>query len=345
MATVVNLTNLTRAAVTYNNVLRELPYFVFIEVARKLRVNIVQVDGEHILISKRRKANFLRPYKPGLSLNDQQELIKFFEAKLKPEMVYAELNDNILSYKDKKVISNAGEPVNNKTKKHPLELLILKDLVISVAEDVIFNLFHAQRDENTPSAETSFNGFFHKLNLLVTAGEIDAAKGNLKTTGAFDPDATNPDTSTANYTRMVNFLKSAHPLLRRGEVLLYAAEKPITAVRDDFRKIVKSFDYPTIDQVVDKLRSDANIPNLKVITDESYGTGDQLILTKPGNLDFGVGNSTDVQFVQVRSIDKDPNIVQYWIQAAYDTRIQDVHQKLFMTNEQKNTGLNFAGDY
>lgn len=345
MATVVNLTHLTRAAVTYDNVLRELPYFVFKEVARKLRINIVQVDGEHILISKRRKADFLRPYKPGLSLNDKQELIKFFESKLKPETVYAELNDNILSYKDKKVISNAGEPVDNKTKKHPLELLILKDLVISVAEDVIFNLFHAQRDVDTPSAATSFNGFFHKLNLLVTAGEIASGKGNLKTTGAFNPDATNPDTSIANYTRMVNFLKQAHPLLRRGEVLLYAAEKPMTAVRDDFRKLVKSFDYPSIDQVVEKLRSDANIPGLKVITDEAYGTGDQLILTKPGNFDFGVGNSTDSQFVQVRNPHLDPNIVQYWIQAAYDTRIQDVHQKLFMTNEQKNTGLNFAGDY
>ncbi len=342
---VVNITNLSRAAVTYNNLLRELPYFIFQEVARKLRINIVEVDGEDVLISKRRKADFLRPYKPGLSLNDQQELLKFFETKLKPQPVYAELNDNVLSYTDKKVISNAGEPVNNKTKKHPLELLILKDLVISVSEDVIFNLFHAQRDENTASAETSFNGFFHKLNLLVTAGEISAAKGNLKTTGAFDPAATNPETSTANYTRMVTFLKSANPLLRSGEVLLYAAEKPMTAVRDDFRKLVGSFDYPSIDQVVEKLRSDANIPGLKVITDESYGTGDQLILTKPGNLDFGVGKQTDSQFVQVRNPHMDPNIVQYWIQAAYDTRIQDVHKKLFMTNEQKNTGLNFAGDY
>lgn len=339
---VVNIDSLSRAAVKYNNVLRELPYFKFKEVAAKLKINILEVAGEDILISKRRKADFLRPYIAGLELGDSSELLKFFEAKLKPETVYAELNDNILSYKDKKVISNAGEPVNNKSKKHPLEFLILRDLVLSVSEDVIFNLFHAQRDTDTASAATSFNGFFHKIDLLITAGEIDAAKGNLVTTGAFKADDVD---ERANYDRMVDFLKQAHPLLRRGEVLLYAAEGPMSAVRDDFRNIVKSHDYPSMEQVVEKLRSDANVPGLQVITDEAFGSGDKLILTKPGMFDFGVGSATDQNYVQVRNPHLDPNIVQYWIQAAYDTRINDVHEKLFMTNEQKNASLNFAGDY
>lgn len=345
MAKAVNITDLQRAAIEYDNVLRELPYFQFMEVAKKLRINIQKVKGEHVLISKRRKADFLRPYKAGLTLGQEKELMKFFESKLKPETVYAEINDNILGYKDKKVISNAGEPVDNKSKKHPLELMILRDLVISVGEDVIFNMFHAQRDEDTASAATSFNGFFHKLSLLVTAGEIAAGKGNLTTTGAFEAAVDNPDTSYANYTRLVDFVKSAHPLLRRGETILYAAENPLSFARDDFRKMVKSHDYPSMEQVVEKLRSDANCPNLTVITDESLGTGDKLILTKPGNFDFGVGEESDDKYVQIRNPHLDPNIVQYWIQAAYDTRIQDVHQKVFLTNEQQNTGLNLAGDY
>lgn len=342
MSQAVNLDKLTRAAKQYNNVLRELPFFKFQEVANKLKIRVLKVNGEDIEISKRRKADFLRPYKPGLTLGDEKELMKFFESKLKPETVYAEINDNILSYKDKKVISNAGEPVNHKTKKHPLELLILKDLVISVAEDVIFNMFHAQRDVDTASAETSFNGFFHKIDLLTTAGEIAKAKGNLIETGAFAADEEN---ERANYDRMVDFLKQAHPLLRRGKVLMYAAEGPMNAVRDDFRNIVKSFEYPSMQQVVEKLRSDANIPGLEIITDEAFGTGDQLILTTPGNFDFGVGGDKDESFVQVRNPHLDPNIVQYWIQAAFDTRIIDVHQKLFMVNDQKNSALNFAGDY
>jgi len=345
MAKTVNIDQLTRAAVQYNNVLRELPYFKFQEIAKKLRINVLEVDGEDILISKRRKADFLRPYKAGLTLKDRKELMKFFEASLKPELTYAEVIDNVTNYREKKVLSNAGEAVDNKSKKHPLELIILRDMVLSVTEDVIFNMFHAQRDEDTASAATAFNGFFHKLDLLVTAEEISAANKNLATTGAFELAVDNPDTSYANYTRMVDFIKSAHPLLRRGEVLLYAAENPLMHVRDDFRKMVKAFDYPSMEQVTEKLRSDANCPNLSIITDETLGTGDQLVLTKPGNLDFGVNSKNDGDYVQVRNPFDDPNEVQFWIQAAYDTRIQDVHQKLFLTNEQKNTGLNLAGDY
>lgn len=341
----VNITDLTRAAVTYNNVLRELPNYQFQEASKTLKINVLSVNGEDVRISKRRNADFLRPYVSGLDLGAEKELLKFYESKLKPEVVYAEVNDSILFYKDKKVISNAGESVSNKTKKHPLEFIILKDLVLSVGEDVLFNMFHAQRDTATPSAITSFNGFFYKLNLLVTAGEIAAGKKNLHTTGAFAQAVENVDTDYSNYTKMVNFIKSAHPLLRRGEVLLYVAENPLTQVRTDFRKMVKSFDYPSLEQVVEKLRSDADCPGLQIVKHEAYGTGDKLILTKPGNLDFGVGEETDQQYVQVRTPHKDPNIVQYWIQAAYDTRINDVHQKLFLTNEQSNEKLDLAGDY
>lgn len=342
MAKTVNIDDLTRAAVVYNNVLRELPYFSYQEIAKKLRINVLEVDGEDVLISKRRKADILRAYKAGLTLGDEQELIKFFEAKLKPELVYAEIKDNVTNYREKKVISNAGEPLNNKTKTHPLEFLILKDMVLSFSEDVIFNMFHAQRNVNQKSAETSFNGFFYKLSLLASAGEISMGNRNLTATGSFTP---SNDMSHANYTRMVDFLQSAHPLLRRGETLLYASEKVMNTVRDDFRKLVKAFDYPSVEQVVEKLRSDANIPGLQIITDESYGTGDQLILTKPGNLDFGVSKDNDKEFVQVRNPYADPNEVQFWIQAAYDTRINDVHEKLLLINEQQNQGITYAGDY
>lgn len=337
----VNINDLSRAAVTYNNVLRELPYFKFQEVASNLKISVLEVDGEDVLISKRRNADFLRPYIAGLPLENRKELLKFFEAKLKPEITYAEVVDNITNYRDKKVISNAGEPVNNKTKRHPLELLILKDLVISTTEDVIFNIFHGVRDTQVASAATSFNGFYHKINLLEAAGEIAYEKGNLAPTGAFVASGENEFT---NYTNMVKFLSKAHPLLRRGELLLYVPEGVMKLVREDFRKLVKAFDYPTMEQVQDKLRGDALIPGLKIIMDESVGSGSKLILTKPGNLDFGVMTESDKQYVQVRNPFKDPNEVQFWIQAGYDTRINDIHQKLFMTNEQSNASVNYAGD-
>ena len=335
----VNIQGLSRAAIEYGNYLRTLPYFALLEEAKKLLINIYEVNGKHTLINKRRKADILRPYRPGLTLGQEKELMKFFEASLEPERVYAEIVDNITNYSDVKVISNAGEPVDNKTKKHPLEVLILQSVVLSFAEDVLFNLFHAERDEDTKSAATSFNGFFYKLNTLIAASEITAAKGNYTNTGAFGA------SGDTDYERMVDFLKSADPLLRRDKVVLYAGEKPMNAVRDSFRHIVGSHDYPTLEQVIVKLRGDANIPALQVVTSVAYGVGDQLMLTKPGNLDLGVGNKSDAQFVKVRDPYEDPNEVQFWIQAEYDTRIQDVHRKVLLVNEQKNASLNLAGDY
>jgi hypothetical protein len=343
MPKAVNIDGLSRAAITYNNLLRELPYFKLNEIAKNLRLNIISVQGEDVLISKRRKAGVLRPYSPGLTLGNEQELMKFFEAKLKPELTYAEINENITSYKEKKVVSNQGEMLDNKSKKHPLELIILRDMVISYAEDVAFQLFFAERDTAILSPSTAFTGFNPRLDILVAAGEISAAKGNLKTTGTFDLPADETDTDA--YLKLVDFLSSAHPLMRKGECLLYAADKPLKAALKAYTNIVRYHQNPTMEDMLNKLRSDVELPNLQVLRDPILGTGDRLLLMQPGNLDLGVNNEGDAGYVQVRNPYKDPNIVQYWIQAAYDTRVNDVHQKLFMMNEQVNTGVNLAGDY
>ncbi|MDR1370817.1 MAG: hypothetical protein LBJ72_11940 [Dysgonamonadaceae bacterium] len=343
MPNVVNVDGLTRASRVYNNVLRELPYFMLNQTCKNLRINIIAVKGEDILISKRRKAGLLRPYKPGLTLGNNPELMKFYEAKLKPEETYAEVNDNILNYKEKKIISNQGEMIDNKSKKHPLELMILTDVVKSVSEDVIFALFFAERDDDVASPSTAFTGFFSKIDLLTVAGEISEENGNLKTTGEFKLPVHGADYTS--YKKLVEFVKSAHPLLKQGEVLLYAAENPINCARMAYWKMTKSYQYPSTEEMLTKLRSDANAPGLKLVTDIALGTGDRLLLQKPGLLDLGVNNESDKDYVQVRNPYKDPNEVQFWVQASYDTRINDVHEKLFQTNEQTNTSVNYAGDY
>ena len=76
-------------------------------------------------------------------------------------------------------------------------------------------------------------------------------------TGAFSTDVEPKD----DYQVLVDFLKKAHPVLRSAdEVLLYASDQPIDLARAAFKERVKSFEYPTKDQVTERLRSDANIP-------------------------------------------------------------------------------------
>ena len=53
-------------------------------------------------------------------------------------------------------------------------------------------------------------------------------------------------------------------------------------------------------------------PSLKLVSHEALGIGDKLTLIKPGLLfDFGVGEESDKDFVQVRTPYADPNEVQF----------------------------------
>ena len=62
-------------------------------------------------------------------------------------------------------------------------------------------------------------------------------------------------------------------------------------------------------------------------------------------MDFAFNTQAASRFCQVRDIYTDPNEWQFWLQSGYDTRVNDWHEKVFRTNEQKNTALDLAGDY
>lgn len=62
-------------------------------------------------------------------------------------------------------------------------------------------------------------------------------------------------------------------------------------------------------------------------------------------MDFGVNTQKATQFVQIRDIFEDPNELQFWLQAGYGTRFQDIHRKVFQVNEFTNEGVDLAGDY
>ena len=116
-------------------------------------------------------------------------------------------------------------------------------------------------------------------------------------------------------------------------------------VRKSYKTRVAAHMDPTFEDTVRLLRSDANMPALQIITEPEFGTGSQLMLIKPGLLDIGTRSMSDGSFVSVRNVERDPNEVQFWVQAAYDTRIIDIHPKVFMVNEEINSINDLAGDY
>ena len=98
-------------------------------------------------------------------------------------------------------------------------------------------------------------------------------------------------------------------------------------------------------RMIECLREDALCRTLNVVTHEALGRGSRLTLQKEGNMDFAFNTQAASKFCQIRDIYEDPNEWQFWLQAGYDTRVNDWHEKVFRTNEQKNESLDLAGDY
>lgn len=76
-----------------------------------------------------------------------------------------------------------GQPVSNINKKHPLETRVAFTLVKSHIEDVVYTLFHAERDEDSTSPSGAFDGLFTKADMLITTGDVNAARGNFAPSG------------------------------------------------------------------------------------------------------------------------------------------------------------------
>jgi len=346
MAGIVKPEGLSEAAKTYDNVFRVLPYFSLAEVASNLKLNILEVENEDVIINKRRKAGGTGPYKKGMTITYKEEVAKFEESVLKPELTVAKTKDNILNYKDKKALVIAGSPLDLKTKKHPLEQMIIRDEIISHAEDVVFALFFAERDEDVYSPSTAFTGFFPHIDALVAAGLVASGKGNYAASGVFAMPADEDDTDA--YDSLVEWIGNSSDFLRSskgGVPQLLCAQTVLKAARASYRNKVKAFQMPSMSQVLEAIREDALIPDLVFNTHQALGQGSRLILQKTGNMDIGFNVNKSNQFCQVRFIDEDPNVAQFWIEAAYGVRVKDVHSKVFRTNECENTGLNLAGDY
>jgi hypothetical protein len=343
---VIDVAALTEAAKQYDPILRTLPFFSLETCAAALGLNIQEVENEHVVVNRRRQAGSTGPYKQGMTITYKEEIAKFFESTLKPELVVSKTKDNITNYQDKKVLVQAGTKLDLKSKVHPLEQMIIEDEVKSHSEDVVFSLFFAERNEDVFSPSTAFTGFYPALDMLVTDGYISAGNKNLATTGVFADPTT--DTDYAAYENLVEFIGTAHPLLRSsvgGRPQLVIPQNVLKSARAAFRKKVRTFDYPSLEQMLESLRADAFCQGLLIQTHEALGVGSKLVLQKAGNMDIGFNTGKSNQFMQVRNIFEDPNEVQFWIEAAYGVRIRDVHAKVFKTNEQTNVGLDLAGDY
>lgn len=339
---IVNLEGLQREAKNWQNVLRLLPYITMEEVLSKLRITTLEMtQKEDIAITFLRKRGVIRPYDG--NINHNSEVGKPIESSLKLETAYCSMKDNILNYKDKKVLSNAGEKIDNQTKKHPLEKLILESAVKTWSEDVIDGLFPAKRDTSDQSPLGAFNGYDTIMDNLVTAGEISEVKKNLVSSGEIAEPTSESDVTAL--TRIIDWFKALNPSMRRGELIWYAPDGVVLNVLAALENKLKYTKDPDVNELAAYIQKKTLISRLTIITDPCLGSGDRFFVTRPGNLEFGMNSKGDNTFLQVRNPWEDPNLVQYYMQADFGTRILIWDQKEFCMNEGTPASLLLSGDY
>jgi len=342
----IDVSKLNEATVIYDKALRALPYATLQEVASKLKLNVMDLQGKHSRINERRRAGGTQSYKIGKEFKELEQILGYEPSLIEPKDVVFITKENSQKYDDNELLIIGGTPVSNINKKHPLETRIVFAMVTSHAEDIVYSLYHAERDEDSKSPLGAFDGFYTKLDKIIMAGAVNVARGNLALSGEFLMPTS--ETDFAAYENLVDWIGGAHNALRSsqgGIPQLQCSETVIKAARAALRNKLRMQEYPTTQRLIELLREDAFCPTLEVITHEALGRGSRLILQKAGNMDLAFNTKAASRFCQIRDIYADPNEWQFWLQSGYDTRINDWHEKVFRTNEQKNEANDLAGDY
>lgn len=335
----VDITTLTETAIRRQQDLKMLPYAVLREVLGLHGINLMPgIQNKDVMTSFYRKQGILRPYYAGMTIVPS-DVGKAKENTLIVYKSFASVKDNIQNYK---TISVGPDVLlgKNQTKKHPWEMVMLSSIIKTFAEDIIDALFPATRDTGDQSPMGAFNGYDTLLDALVAASEISLAIGNLVNTGTLAAPTDGTDTDCADI--LLAFWRSAHPQLKTAKSVLLVPSDIGDYYDDAYFNKYKT--KPIVDEF-NRSELHGTGGRCKIVRSNAMGTGQRIMLTVPGNLDFGMDTLSDADFVQVRTPYEDPNDIQFWIQGDYGCRIREVHPKVFQINEGVPVANALSGDY
>lgn len=277
----IDVSKLNEALITYDKALRALPFATLQEVAAKLGLNVMNLQGKHALINERRRAGGTQSYKIGKDFRLVDKLLGYEPSVIEPKDVVCITKENSPKYDDGELLIVGGQPVSNINKKHPLETRVAFTLVKSHIEDVVYTLFHAERDEDSTSPSGAFDGLFTKADMLITTGDVNAARGNFAPSGIFA--LPTKETDSAAYENLVEWIGGANTYLRSsksGIPQLLCAETVLIAARSALRNKLRMQEYPSMQRMIELLREDAMCPALEILSHEALGQGSRLVLQK-----------------------------------------------------------------
>lgn len=171
----IDVSKLNEATIIYDKALRALPYATLQQVAATLKLNVMDLQGKHSRINERRRAGGTQSYKIGKEFKEFEQIFGYEPSLIEPKDVVFITKENSQKYDDNELLIIGGQPVSNITKKHPMETKIVFGLTTSHAEDIVYYLFHAERDEDSKSPSGAMDGYFTKADKLIISGAVNAA--------------------------------------------------------------------------------------------------------------------------------------------------------------------------
>jgi len=338
---VVDISTLQETAVRRAKDLKTLAFAVMAPRLGAMGISLIEnIQNKDVITNFERKAGIAKPYVVGTV--EDGEVGKAIESVLEVFLAYANVKDNIQNYKKIEV----GPDVligKNKSKKHPWQMVMLSSIAKTFGEDILYgSLFHAVRDATDRSPLGIFNGYHTILDSLVSDGDIAVSKGNYDTSiGEITAPTDESDHDAAD--QILAFYRLANKFLKdRPSNLIMSHE--LADIYDDAYRNMNRYkpEYDVYGRTI--LHGSQN--KCTIVRSSEIGDGQRMILTTPGNLQFGTDKMDDANFVQVRNREEDPNIVQFWLQAQFGTRIRSFNKKeLFINNQSEGNANALSGDY
>lgn len=335
----IDITSLTESAIRYQKDLKYLPYAVMKETIGAHGINLMPgIQNKDVVTNFLRKRGIARPYTVGLTVDDQ-DAGKAEESVLTVEKAYASVKDNINNYK-KTVVGPDVLLGKNQTKEHPWQLVMLQTIVRTFGEDMLDALFPGERNTSDLSPLGCFDGFDTIINDAITASKIRVSLGNYIATSAIVKPSDNSGTDAFDY--ILEFYQKADKKLRDAQTMLLL---PYDLGDAYDMAYFNKFKYkPSMDNYGRSIL-EGSAGKCTIVRSAIMGSGQRIILTVPGNLDFGMNTEGDEDFVQVRTPYSDPNEIQFWIQGDYGCRIRSFNQKVFQVNSGSPVANAMSGDY
>lgn len=211
----------------------------------------------------------------------------------------------------------------NKTYKNPAERLISYSIFEGVSEAILNRMWFMIRNEDGTTTSELADGFLELIRKARESGEISAENRNLIDVGPIT--APIDETDTTAYQQAKEFLKRLNPALLRGRPVVNLTVETGIAIQDAMRNSSRYYKDPerfgtfTIPEFPNVIWN----PNL------SMGYGDFMQISQVGNMMYGFDSISDDEYLLARQIDKDPNVIDYWLQMRLGFQYETFHQKGF----------------